>query len=192
VTVLLPLDVHPHDDPAAWARVAAAGSLIIAIVHNGPSEAVDSLRSAGVVVLQYACLGTQMALAEGFDGVFYDRVPTALCDLATVTRQISRSHGMIVLNPGTRCHPGYALVADVICTFEGSWADYRDLPDGPEFDNAAHLVFGVPAADLPAAQVLLDKRVRSGLVTDLDVPLPYRGIPSWLSATAPSGNSATA
>lgn len=182
MTVLLPLDVDPLDDPAAWARVAAAGSLVTAIVHNGPFAAIESLRCAGVTVLQYACLGTQMVLADGFDGVFYDRVPTTLCDLATVTRQLSQSHGMIVLNPGTRCHPGYAALADLICTFQGPWDAYRDLPDGPEFGNAAHIVYGVPAADLSAAQVLLDKRVRSGLVTDLDIPLPYRGVPSWLPA----------
>ncbi len=58
--------------------------------------------------------------------------------------------GTLVLNHGTRPHPVYARIADVLVTFEGPWAAYRDLPAEPWPGGGAgvrlcHLVYGVPA-----------------------------------------------
>jgi hypothetical protein len=45
-------------------------------------------------------------------------------------------------------------------------------------------VYGVPSSALAWAHSLLSARCGVGLVTDLDAPLPYHGIPSWLPAPA--------
>ncbi|WP_344960491.1 spherulation-specific family 4 protein [Streptomyces thioluteus] len=59
------------------------------------------------------------------DGVFYDRAATEALLLPRYRRLalVSRALGArtVVLNPGTHPDPGYAEVADLLVTFEGSW-----------------------------------------------------------------------
>lgn len=207
MTILIPLYIHPLDDPSAWRAVASAGASVTAIVnvHNGPGSGIDpvyakatrQLRDAGVPLLGYVDLGYSRRSRDAIEedlknwcgysvsGVFFDQAPSALCDIATVARYVHLGHGMTVLNPGTRCHPGYAPLADLVCTFEGPWDIYQRLAaPSPEFANAAHLVYGVPSEELSAASELLASRATAGLITDLTAPLPYYGIPSWLSARA--------
>jgi hypothetical protein len=84
----------------------------------------------------------------------------------------------VVLNPGVVPAPGYAALADLICTYEGPWDGYRDRPGTTrDCPNAAHLVYGVPVDELPAATALLRSRTRYGLVSELGPPLPYLGLP---------------
>jgi hypothetical protein len=205
MTILLPLYVHPLESPAAWEAVALAGPSVIAIVnvHNGPGvdpaydSATSLLHAAGVPMLGYVDLNYGQRCAALVDadivawqryplnGVFFDQAPTDPALLGQTSMSIRRASGLTVLNPGTRPHPGYRPLADLICTFEGPWPVYEHLPGEPDPANAVHLVYGVPRAELDWALSLVSARCGAGLVSDLDAPLPYCGIPSWLSARVP-------
>jgi hypothetical protein len=203
MTTLIPLYAHPLADPAAWAAVAAAGRTVTAIinVHDGPgrhpdaayAEATAALRAASVPMLGYVDLNytrrTEAEVAADIaawrrypvDGIFFDQVPTAASSVGAVTRAAGLTVGFIALNPGTRPDRAYAALADLICTFEGPWPVYQGQPDEPDWPNAAHLVYGVPTAELARAGAVLATRTGgAGLVTDVAAPLPYSGVPSWL------------
>lgn len=203
MTTLIPLYVHPLEDPAAWRAVAAAGRTVMAIinVHNGPGRGADAaydqatalLRAASVPMIGYVDLDYGRRGADDVDddlaewhrypmeGIFLDQVPTAADGLAGVARITRRASGLVALNPGTRPDPAYAPLADLICTYEGPWAAYREEPETPDWPNAAHLVYGVPTDDLARAGAVLAARTGgSGLVSDRTAPLPYCGVPSWL------------
>ncbi|GIF96688.1 spherulation-specific family 4 protein [Catellatospora citrea] len=208
MTTLLPLYVHPLVDPDAWQAVAAAGPSVTAIVnvHDGPGEMIDEayldatalLQAAHVPMLGYVDLGylqrSENAITRDLtawhrypvDGVFFDQAPTDRTALDAVARHAEQTGGMVVLNPGTRPHRDYAQLADLICTFEGPWRSHRRLFDAPDWPNAAHLIYGVPAAELADAHARLADLAAGGLVSDLDLPLPYCGVPSWLRTAAVS------
>lgn len=207
MSVLLPLYIHPLESPAAWDAVALAGPEVTAIlnVHNGPGvdaaydDAAAALHAAGVPMLGYVDLGygnrpghlieSDIVAWQRYPvtGIFFDQAPTDPALLGRTAVALRRAPGMTVLNPGTRPHPGYRPLADLICTFEGPWEAYERLPGEPDFSNAAHLVYGVPPSAFAWAHSLLSARCGVGLVTDLDAPLPYHGIPSWFPARTLSG-----
>lgn len=198
--MLLPLYVHPLEDPHAWEVAASAGPEVAVVinVHNGPGAlreaaylaATARLRAAGVLMLGYVDLGySQRASGEIWcdlagwakypvGGVFFDQAPSGAADLIAVGRIARAVAGTVVLNPGTPPAAGYASIADIVCTFEGDWTTYTAMPAKPDWPNAAHLVYGVPVAAIPEAEVLLRSRAPHGLVTDLHAPLPYLGVPA--------------
>ncbi|GAA3286144.1 spherulation-specific family 4 protein [Dactylosporangium vinaceum] len=208
--MLLPLYVHPLTDPEAWDNLPrGAACWTIVNVHNGPGAARDEvytaatarLHASGVRMLGYVDLGygsrpngevwcdivgwSQYPVG----GIFFDQVPSDAASLAYVTQVVRAVRGSVVLNPGTTCAPGYAALADVVCTFEGPWESYVALygdksVKGRDWPNAAHLVYGVPTARLGEATALLLKRAGHGLVTDLTAPLPYAGLPTSLRTRA--------
>jgi len=205
VRTLLPLYVYPADDPDAWAGAAAVAAqgtelTVIVNVHNGPGGRYDpaygyataTLAASGVPLLGYVDLGyaarplravhADIAAWRWYPigGVFFDQVPSDASALGWVGLAVAPVRGRVVLNPGTRPHPGYAALADVVCTYEGPWPRYRATPAEADWPNAAHLVYGVPPEDLPAATRRIYRRVVHGLVTDLDGPNPYRGLPAHL------------
>jgi hypothetical protein len=202
--MLLPLYVHPLADPPAWDSLCHGGDRVTAIVnvHDGPgeqrdevyAEAIGRLHKSGVRMLGYVDLdygnranGEVWCDIVGWarypvGGIFFDRVPSDETGLLYVGQVVRAVRGSVVLNPGTRCAPGYAALADVVCTFEGPWTSYRDLEGGRDWPNAAHLVYGVPEGELGTATALLLSRAPHGLITDLDWPLPYLGLPSSLRA----------
>ncbi|MER7275676.1 spherulation-specific family 4 protein [Dactylosporangium sp. NPDC000244] len=204
--MLLPLYVHPLTDPEAWDCLPRGGACwTIVNVHNGPgagrdevyAETTARLHEAGVRMLGYVDLGYgERANGEVWcdivgwsqypvGGIFFDQVPSDAAGLAYVTQVVRAVRGSVVLNPGTRCLPGYAALADVVCTFEGPWESYAAQPaTDRDWPNAAHLVYGVPTARLGEATALLLRRAGHGLVTDLAAPLPYQGVPSSLRARA--------
>jgi hypothetical protein len=204
--MLLPLYVHPLVDPVAWDSLPQAGAgWTIVNVHNGPGAgrdevyavATERLHRAGVKMLGYVDLGYgERANGEVWcdivgwsqypvGGIFFDQVPSDAPGLAYVTQVVRAVRGSVVLNPGTRCLPGYAALADVVCTFEGPWEWYAALEQpGRDWPNAAHLVYGVPTVRLGEATALLLSRAAHGLVTDLAAPLPYQGLPSSLRTRA--------
>jgi len=205
--MLLPLYVHPLVDPDAWESLCRSTErpTTIVNVHNGPggagrdevyAVATARLHRSGVRMLGYVDLdygnranGEVWCDIVGWaqypvGGIFFDQVPADAAGLAYVTQVVRAVRGSVVLNPGTRCLPGYADLADVVCTFEGSWESYVDappaygLPDGRDWPNAAHLVYGVPTERVGTATALLLSQAPHGLVTDLVPPLPYEGLPS--------------
>ncbi|GIJ47673.1 hypothetical protein Val02_45590 [Virgisporangium aliadipatigenens] len=208
MTVLLPLYVYPADDPGAWTGAARYGPAVTAVVnvHNGPGDGYDpeygratlALANAGAGRLGYVDLGYARRSLEKVhadiagwrrypvDGVFFDQVPADAAALAWVGRALAPAGGRVVLNPGVRPAPGYAALADLVCTFEGPWPVYRTEPAEPDWPNAAHLVYAVPPEEIAAAGRILHRRVAHGLVTDLDMPNPYAGLPAPMRGTAPA------
>jgi hypothetical protein len=202
--MLLPLYVHPLEDPAAWESLRRNGERVTAIVnvHDGPGEdrddtyvkATEQLADAGVKMLGYVDLdytrrpaGDVLRDIAGWapypvGGIFFDRAPSDEAGFPYVGRVVRAVHGSVVLNPGTRCLPGYGTLADAVCTFEGPWSSYVDSAAyaGRDWPNAAHLVYGVPRDQLASASALLLSRAPHGLATDLDMPLPYLGLPAFL------------
>lgn len=175
--LLVPLYVHPAADPGAWAALLEAAPRLYAVVLNvadGPGTRCDPqfraeaarLRSAGVRLLGYTDTGygrrpVRAAVTDirrhrrwyDVDGVFLDQVPVQAALLPRYRRLVTAARVLgartAVLNPGTHPDPGYASLADVLVTFEGSWEEYRragmpawtaDHPPG----GFCHLVYGVP------------------------------------------------
>ena len=206
MTTLLPLYVYPADDPDAWAAVAGNrwDVSVVVNVHNGPGCRYDpaygyataALAEAGVPMLGYVDVDyagrpiddvrTDILAWRAYPvgGVFFDQVPSDLASLRWMTHAVATVRGRIVLNPGVRPHPGYAALADLVCTYEGPWPRYRATPAEPDWPNAAHLVYDVPVADLTEATRRLYRRVAHGLVTDLAGTNPYRGLPAPLRVPA--------
>ncbi|MFJ8311483.1 MULTISPECIES: spherulation-specific family 4 protein [unclassified Streptomyces] len=150
--LLVPLYVHPAEDPAAWRLLAEAAAGLYAVVLNtadGPGDAPDpaftgpvgALRAAGVRVLGYvdldygarplACVLRDVRRHRDWyraDGCFLDRAPADRTGLPLVRRvaRAARRCGAatVVLNPGVHPAPGYLRTADLVVTFEGPWTTY--------------------------------------------------------------------
>jgi hypothetical protein len=152
VSLLIPLYVHPAEDPAAWHRLITRAAHTHAVVLNpasGPGDspdpafaaAAEALRSAGARLLgyvdtDYGARDPAAVVADlrrhrewyGVDGCFLDRV-TAAPDGLPACRRLVRSvrrlgAAPVVLNPGVHPAPGYARLADLTVTFEGHWSQY--------------------------------------------------------------------
>jgi hypothetical protein len=185
VSLLIPLYVHPAEDPGAWHRLITAADRTYGVVinpGNGPGGAPDAafvaaagaLRAAGARLLGYVDTdyGTRppAEVAEdallhrewyGTDGCFLDRVSSAADALpayrALVRGLRRRGSRSVVLNPGVHPAPGYARLADLVVTFEGSWSTYVSAFSRPDWtlrlppERFCHLVYGVPEALAPLA-----------------------------------------
>ncbi|MEU3458322.1 spherulation-specific family 4 protein [Streptomyces sp. NPDC006733] len=177
--LLVPLYVHPAVDPGAWRTLVGAADLLYGVVLNvadGPGTIRDpafavvaeELRAAGVRVLGYVdtAYGRRPAHAVvadlrrhrrwyGTDGVFFDQAAADI-GLLGYYRWLARTARVcgsrtVVLNPGAHPAPGYAEIADLLVTFEGSWATYRAAVAVPAWtgrypaERFCHLVYDVPA-----------------------------------------------
>ncbi|MEV7617345.1 spherulation-specific family 4 protein [Streptomyces sp. NPDC089799] len=152
MSLLVPLYVHPAEDPGAWARLIRAADRTHAVVLNpasGPGPrpdpayraAADALRAAGARLLGYvdSAYGARTAAettAEflrhrdwyGVDGCFLDRSSPSGEGLRACRRLVRSMRrlgaGTVVLNPGVHPDPGYLRLADLVVTFEGHWSTY--------------------------------------------------------------------
>ncbi|MET8574009.1 spherulation-specific family 4 protein [Streptomyces sp. NPDC005012] len=152
MTLLIPLYVHPAEDPGAWHRLIASADRAYGVVLNpasGPGPAPDpafttaaeALRAAGVRLLGYVdtdygtrdradAVDDMRRYREwyGADGCFLDQVTTApegLADCRRLVRAVRRCGARtVVLNPGAHPAPGYVRLADLTVTFEGPWSTY--------------------------------------------------------------------
>ncbi|MER7046469.1 spherulation-specific family 4 protein [Streptomyces jumonjinensis] len=152
MSLLIPLYVHPSQDPGAWSRLVAASHSVHGVIlnpANGPGSAPDpaftavsrALRAAGVRVLGYVDTGygdrpaceVESDFARhrdwyGADGCFLDQVACARDGLPACRRLVRGLRrlgaGTVVLNPGVYPAPGYARIADLIVAFEGHWSTY--------------------------------------------------------------------
>jgi hypothetical protein len=154
--LLVPLYVYPGTgQPDAWDRAAEHADRLAWVVFNpasgpgaGPQPeftgAAARLRAAGVRLLGYVdtdygrrshheVVGDIARYQDwyGVDGVFLDQVGSQAEYLAYYRRlgvaARSLDAELVVLNPGVHPDPGYAEVADVVITFEGSWEQYQRL-----------------------------------------------------------------
>ncbi|MGW1543606.1 spherulation-specific family 4 protein [Streptomyces sp. NPDC002309] len=174
-SLLVPYYEHPAVRPAEWDAIVAAAPFLHGVVLNpasGPGDRRDEgfarlaarLREAGVRVLGYTDTAygdrphadavrdlTRYRDWYGADGAFLDQVASRP-ELLGLYRRLagdarSAGCGTLVLNHGTPPHPSYAGIADVLVTFEGDWATYRDMTPVPWRGAGAHLchlVYGVP------------------------------------------------
>ncbi|MGW0191343.1 spherulation-specific family 4 protein [Streptomyces sp. NPDC003362] len=152
MSLLIPLYVHPAEDPAAWHRLITCAARTYGVVlnpANGPGEAPEpafvaaagALRAAGARLLGYVDTdyGARDAVRitadlrrhqewYGVDGCFLDQVTAAPHGLPACRRLVRsvRRLGVstVVLNPGVHPAPGYARLADLTVTFEGPWSTY--------------------------------------------------------------------
>ncbi|MEU8652696.1 spherulation-specific family 4 protein [Streptomyces sp. NPDC048737] len=161
MNLLIPLYVHPAEDPGAWHRLirSAAGTYgVVLNPANGPGEGPDpafaaaasALRAAGARLLGY--VDTDYGIRDdaeiadevrrhrewyAADGCFLDRV-TATADGLSACRRLVRAlrrqgAGTVVLNPGVHPAAGYARLADLTVTFEGHWSTYVSAFSRPEW-----------------------------------------------------------
>ncbi|MEI7032538.1 spherulation-specific family 4 protein [Streptomyces pratensis] len=185
MSLLIPLYVHPAEDPDAWRRLVAAADRTCAVVLNpadGPGSSPDpaftaaaaAVRGAGARLLgyvdtDYGARPAAEVLADAArhrewyatDGCFLDQVSAdagALPAYRTLVRALRRRGASpVVLNPGVHPAAGYARLADLLVTFEGSWATYVSAFSRPGWttrhssDRFCHLVYGVPEALVPLA-----------------------------------------
>ncbi|MEU2156148.1 spherulation-specific family 4 protein [Streptomyces sp. NPDC019396] len=152
MSLLVPLYVHPAEDPDAWRLLASAADRIYGVVLNtadGPGTSPDpafvsaarALRAAGTRVLGYVDLDYGVRPDDavlrdidrhrewyGTDGCFFDQVPADRSALPGCRRLVraARQRGAetVVLNHGVHPAPGYARIADLLVTFEGPWTVY--------------------------------------------------------------------
>jgi hypothetical protein len=152
VSLLIPLYVHPADDPDAWHRLIRGADRVYGVIlnpANGPGESPDpafaavatALREAGGRVLGYVdtAYGARdhAEIADDMrrhlqwyaaDGCFLDQVTAAPEGLPACRRLVRAVRGLgagtVVLNPGVHPAPGYARIADLTVTFEGHWSTY--------------------------------------------------------------------
>ena len=173
--------------------------------HAGYAAAIAMLRWCGIKVLGYvptshghrAPCAVQDEIDRyrhwyGVDGIFLDETAShegALAyyrDLAAY----SRTGGALIvaLNPGVFPAEPYANLADLLGVFEGDFAAYQRVETPAWIDRHPrekfwHLVYDTSPAELPAALRLASaRRAGSVYVTDLRLPNPWGGLPSYWSA----------
>ncbi|UGY92480.1 spherulation-specific family 4 protein [Streptomyces gobiensis] len=215
VRLLVPLYEHPADRPEAWRQLLRAAPRLYGVVLNpasGPgaapdpgfARAVDRLRAAGVRVLGYADTDYGRrppadVLADllryrrwyGTDGAFLDQAaasPQALAryrELADAARQEAGIR-TLALNPGVHPDPGYAELADLLVTFEGTWRSYLAdrVPRWARLQppqRLCHLVYGVPRGQGAHAAALAGRR-GAGVCCAVPgtMPHPWDGLPEEL------------
>ncbi|MEU3914608.1 spherulation-specific family 4 protein [Streptomyces sp. NPDC029721] len=152
MTLLVPLYVHPAEDPGAWHRLITGAAATYGVVLNpadGPGERPDpafaaaaaALRTAGARLLGYVdtlygARGQVEVVHEmcryqewyAVDGCFLDRVAPTREELPGARRMIRSLRRLgarpVVLNPGVHPDAGYVRLGDLTVTFEGHWLTY--------------------------------------------------------------------
>lgn len=189
--LLVPFYEHPAERPDAWRRLIAAAPNLYGVVLNpasGPGTAPDPdfaetagrLREANVSILGYTDTDygrrphadiVQDLLRHrdwyGADGAFFDQAAAdaGLLEHYSQLTIAARAAGAatVVLNHGLHPHPRYLDFADLLVTFENSWAAYENA-EIPEWtgrhppERFCHLIHGLPETFAEAAAELAQQR----------------------------------
>jgi hypothetical protein len=210
--LVVPAYFHPAVHPGQWDWLAGHAPrvrLVILNIQNGPgdtpqapfTEARARLREAAVPVIGYVDTdyGRRPAppvLAElgryldwyGVDGVCLDRVATGAAALAHYGALSARLRqlgaGLVLFNHGAHPDQGYAAHADVLGTFEGPWAAYRQL-SVPRWTAAwpaekfHHVVYSVPPERFAdAARLASSRHAAAVYITERGGSNPYDLLPA--------------
>jgi hypothetical protein len=173
-------DAHASYGRAVWAA-QDAGARVLGYVPTGYGQRPASAVAADI---------ERYVSWYGVDGIFLDEVSPSAVVLpyyATLSQGVRSSDGrMVVLNPGRVPAPGYFDIADVVVTYEGSYADYgaavKHMPawvrrEPPE--RVAHLVYGA-SRDEALTAVRNPGSAGFVYVTSGSLPDPWRTLPSYL------------
>ena len=206
---LVPAYVPPHE-LAALAASVRRPRMVVVNPDSGPgagqghayAEAVRTLQAAGVRVLGYVpttyggrSLASVLADVRRYlawyevDGIFFDETSSDAA-LLPYYRAVSRpargdAGRVVVFNPGVPPAAGYFDVADVVVTFEGTYAGYGDAMEAtPDWlrrmrpDRVAHLVYGATRAE--ALDAVADSAAGYVYATSGAMPNPWRSLPAYL------------
>lgn len=206
----VPMYVHPVLAPATWQALTGSdlgAGFAVANPANGPGDqpevayqdALGALLAAGTPVVGYldsaygrrdpAALVAELERWRrwyGITGVFLDQVTSHPQDPRDAVRLLDRLRTAgatrVIVNPGVVPALEWCRAADVVVTFEGSWADHRRqarpdrLRDVPP-ERLCHLVHSVPpglTASAVAAQVAAAGAGIAGVSHGL-MPNPWTG-----------------
>lgn len=206
---LIPAYLPPHE-LSSLGRGPRRPRMVVVNPASGPGAerseayggAVHALQKAGVRVLGYVPTGhggrpLPAALADveryvswyGVDGIFFDETAADARQLAYYRALARAARGdkgrLVVVNPGVPPAPGYFDIADIVVTFEGTYAAYRDaLEATPEWlraqrpERVAHLVYGATRAE--ALGALAGSAAGYVYATSGALPNPWRTLPAYL------------
>jgi len=202
---LVPAYVNPEEILALVGR-ATLPRLLVINPASGPGagpdpgyrRAIKAAQKAGSHVLGYvpttwgarpaADVGAEIDHYRswyGVDGVFLDEAASNETQL-TYYRALAdqaRAAGakLVVLNPGVMPANGYFDIADVVVTFEGPFAAYRDHrpPAGIAPERTAHLVYGA-SREQALQELTAAPSVRYIYVTSGTLPHPWGTVPEYL------------
>jgi hypothetical protein len=210
--LVVPAYFHPAVHPGQWEWLAGHAlrvRLVVLNIQNGPGDtpqapfkdATARLREAAVPVIGYVDTDygrrpSTPILTEfghyldwyGVDGVCLDRVATAAGGLAyygSLSARVRKLGASVVFfNHGTHPDQGYANLADLLGTFEGSWAAYRHL-SVPGWTAAwpaekfYHVVYSVPPERFADATRLARQRHAAAVyITERGGSNPYDLLPA--------------
>ncbi len=192
MTPLLSLHQHPLTQPEAWATIETVGigATVLLNIDTGPGSGMDPtwatatqrLLRAGVSMLGYVDLAygaraieqvrSELGRWAGYPikGIFFDQSPTSPYSIGPVAVAVRAARRIgfdtLLVNPGRPADSIYRGLGAVLCTFEGTWDDYRAGTQEGVRHGDAHLVYSVPADRIAAAHELMRGRgARFGLAT---------------------------
>ena len=124
------------------------------------------------------------------DGIFFDEASTDCANegyYASLNGHVKAKGGIArtILNPGTAPGHCYASTADILVTFEGSYAQYLTSYSAPAWlehypaSRIWHVVYATPSASAMTHAIRLSKVRRAGYlyVTPETLPNPYEVLP---------------
>lgn len=195
--------------PQGWDALLAGTPPGVATVivnpANGPGAAVDpayarivaAARAKDIAVVGYVHtrFGTRPAAEVAadveryrewyeIDGIFMDEASAEAADLPYYRELAALVPGTVILNPGRVPDEGYAEVADVLVTFEGTRAAYAEarFPAWTAEHGAerfAHLVYEAGGADPGSVERLAAERNAAGVyATDDSGANPWDALPA--------------
>jgi hypothetical protein len=189
---LLPLPLHPHVHPEAWSTIESVGvgAAVLLNIEAGPGSGLDPTWTAatqrlvragasllGYVDLAFGARAVEHVRAElgrwaGYPirGIFFDQAPTSPYSIGPVAVAVRAARRIgfdtLLINPGRPTDSIYRGLGAVLCTYEGSWSDYRHGTDEGVRPGDAHLVHSVPVDQIGACHELMRGRgARFGLAT---------------------------
>ena len=206
---LIPAYVPPHE-LAGLAAGANRPRMVVVNPDSGPGaeegraygEAVRTLQAAGIRVLGYVPttygvrpLADVLADVRRYlawyrvDGIFFDETSSDAALLPYYRALGRQARGgldrVVVLNPGVPPAAGYFDIADIVVTFEGSYAAYAGAMEAtPDWlrrmraDRVAHLIYGATRAE--ALDAAGEAAAGYVYVTSGAMPNPWRSLPTYL------------
>jgi hypothetical protein len=213
--LVVPAYFHPAVAGADWRTLTATGRAVQALILNaadGPGAFPELHLTAAAVATGrpiYGYVDTAYGRRSLADvhrdvdrwrrwypatGIFLDRAAIDAADLPWFRRLVAfirrRGPNVVVLNPGSYPHPGYAELADALVTFEGTHLDHQraEVPDWARELPAAkfwHLVYDTPEDGMRSVlEHAAAANVEVVYVTDRSGANPWDGLPAYFAAEA--------